>query len=245
MGSCAAGQTSTGTPFPRAIEAKVVTGVSSIPRAILEMVLAVQGATSRRSACSGDSPSSLTCSAFPVSSRMTGFPVAHSRRSARIELLGRGRHHSGDVGPVPDQLPCQLRYLDRGDASGHSEHYPLALQLPASRRPYLLEWVPLGHLYLPDQPCFEISSATIAVDRRKRQHISRQPINNIETSIDSMDTRKVLEMGGGTVLISLPKSLGEEERRSQGRVGAGRGDVPEQAHGQPDRHGSRTEDRRR
>ncbi len=43
IGSCAAGQRSTGTPFPMAIEAKVVTGVSSIPRAIFEMVIGRAG----------------------------------------------------------------------------------------------------------------------------------------------------------------------------------------------------------
>ncbi len=50
MLSCIAGTTTTGIPRPSAVEANVVTGVSSIPAAIFPIVFAVQGATSRRSA---------------------------------------------------------------------------------------------------------------------------------------------------------------------------------------------------
>src|SRR5579875_411146 len=44
MWACIAGATRTGTPPPRATEAKVVTGVSSMPWAIFPRVLAVAGA---------------------------------------------------------------------------------------------------------------------------------------------------------------------------------------------------------
>ncbi len=56
MLSCIAGTTTTGIRRPSAVVAKVVAGVSSIPQAILPMVLAVQGATSRRSASPPPSP---------------------------------------------------------------------------------------------------------------------------------------------------------------------------------------------
>jgi len=50
MAPCIAGAITIGTPEPRATEAIVVTGVSSMPQAILQMVLAVAGAMSSRSA---------------------------------------------------------------------------------------------------------------------------------------------------------------------------------------------------
>ena len=61
MYPCMAGATATGIPLPRATVAIVVTGVSSMPLAILEIVLAVAGYTRKRSASEG-SPRYLMCS---------------------------------------------------------------------------------------------------------------------------------------------------------------------------------------
>ena len=78
MASCMAGTTATGLPLPRAVVANVVTGVSSMPQAILPMVLAVAGATSSRSAAP-PTPQNWTCSTLPVISRITELPLAYSR----------------------------------------------------------------------------------------------------------------------------------------------------------------------
>ena len=78
MASCMAGTTATGLPLPRAVVAKVVTGVSSMPQAILPMVLAVAGAMSSRSAWP-PTPQNCTCSTRPVISVITGWAVAYSR----------------------------------------------------------------------------------------------------------------------------------------------------------------------
>jgi len=78
MASCIAGTTATGLPLPRAVVANVVTAVSSMPQAILPMVLAVAGTTSRRSAAP-PTPQNWTCSTFPVISRTTGLELAYSR----------------------------------------------------------------------------------------------------------------------------------------------------------------------
>jgi len=78
IAACMAGITSTGTPEPMAVVAKVVTGVSSIPRAILDIVLAVAGATRSRSARGSRSPHRATCSTAPVSSEIGRIPAANS-----------------------------------------------------------------------------------------------------------------------------------------------------------------------
>src|SRR2546427_4546815 len=78
IGSWAAGQITSGIPPPSAIDAIVVTGVSSLPTATFDIVFAVQGAIRTRSAFPFHFPASLTCSVFPVSFLTTGFPVAHS-----------------------------------------------------------------------------------------------------------------------------------------------------------------------
>jgi len=78
MASCMAGTTATGLPLPRAVVAKVVTGVSSMPLAILPMVLAVAGATRKRSAFP-PTPQNKTCSTRPVISVITGWVEAYSR----------------------------------------------------------------------------------------------------------------------------------------------------------------------
>ena len=65
---------------PNALETTVVTGVSSIPHAILLIVLAVAGATKIKSTLFITSPANLICSICPVKSVVTTFPVAHSMR---------------------------------------------------------------------------------------------------------------------------------------------------------------------
>jgi len=75
MLSCMAGATTTGRPAPSAVLANVVTGVSSMPRAILQSVFAVQGAMSSRSA-HPPSPQNVTCSTCPESAVIASFPVA-------------------------------------------------------------------------------------------------------------------------------------------------------------------------
>ncbi len=78
--SCMAGTIMMGIFEPRAVAAKVVTVVSSIPCAIFEIVLDVAGAIRRRSAFLSCLPQYCTCSILPVSRVMQGFPVAHSIR---------------------------------------------------------------------------------------------------------------------------------------------------------------------
>ncbi len=68
----------TGMPPPSAVVANVVTGVSSTPIAILDMVLAVAGAMSIRSHLSGTSPQNETCWTLPSISVVTGLPEANS-----------------------------------------------------------------------------------------------------------------------------------------------------------------------
>ncbi len=75
MVACMAGTTTTGKPLPSAVVAKVVTGVSSMPQAILPTVFAVQGATRSRSA-RPPSPHHCTCSTSPVIAVIAGRPVA-------------------------------------------------------------------------------------------------------------------------------------------------------------------------
>ncbi len=87
MDSCMAGTIIIGTPDPKAVETTDVTGVSSIPHAILLMVLAVAGATRTKSALLVRLPTSATCSTLPVNSVTTGFPVAHSIRYGWIIFL--------------------------------------------------------------------------------------------------------------------------------------------------------------
>ena len=53
-------------PDPIAVVANVVTGLSSIPSAIFEMVFAVQGEISNKSTRPFIRPHSETCSVFPV-----------------------------------------------------------------------------------------------------------------------------------------------------------------------------------
>ncbi|BAA30552.1 114aa long hypothetical protein [Pyrococcus horikoshii OT3] len=62
----------------KAVVTTVVTGVSSIPQAIFDIVFAVAGQTSIRSALFSCSPASSTCSINPVISVITGLPVANS-----------------------------------------------------------------------------------------------------------------------------------------------------------------------
>ncbi|OPY41314.1 MAG: hypothetical protein A4E42_01836 [Methanoregulaceae archaeon PtaU1.Bin222] len=76
MLTCIAGATTTGIPLPIAVVAKVVTGVSSIPDAILQRLFAVAGAISRRSA-EPPSPQNVTCSTSPVMEVIAGRPVAY------------------------------------------------------------------------------------------------------------------------------------------------------------------------
>ncbi len=78
--SCMAGTIMMGIFEPRAVAAKVVTVVSSIPFAIFEIVLDVAGAITRRSAFLSCLPQYCTCSILPESPVMQGFPVAHSMR---------------------------------------------------------------------------------------------------------------------------------------------------------------------
>ena len=56
MVPCMEGQIRSGMPVPSAVVAKVVTGVSSIPQAIFERVLAVAGQTRTRSTAVSASP---------------------------------------------------------------------------------------------------------------------------------------------------------------------------------------------
>ncbi|VVB69632.1 Uncharacterised protein [uncultured archaeon] len=78
MASCIAGTTMTGLRLPRAVVANVVTDVSSIPHAILPMVLAVAGTIISKSAFP-PTPQNSTCSTRPVISVITGFWLAYSR----------------------------------------------------------------------------------------------------------------------------------------------------------------------
>ena len=64
-----------GIPRPMAVVAKVVTIVSSIPHAILEIVFAVDGAIKSKSALP-PSPQYRTCSTMPVIFVIAG--VAHA-----------------------------------------------------------------------------------------------------------------------------------------------------------------------
>src|SRR3989442_7223480 len=83
-GSCIAGPMRTGNLDPIYVAATVVAGGSSIPDANFPIVLAVAGAMRTRSTCPELFPARAMCSSLPVSSRTTGFPVAHSRRSDPI-----------------------------------------------------------------------------------------------------------------------------------------------------------------
>ncbi len=78
--SCMAGTMIIGIFEPKAVAAKVVTVVSSMPFAIFEIVLDVAGAITSRSAFLSCLPQCWTCSILPVSPVMHGFPVAHSMR---------------------------------------------------------------------------------------------------------------------------------------------------------------------
>lgn len=80
MDSCIAGTIMMGISDPCAVVAKVVTVVSSIPHAILDIVFAVAGAIMSKSALFSCLPQSCTCSILPVSSVMHLLPVAHSIR---------------------------------------------------------------------------------------------------------------------------------------------------------------------
>jgi len=72
---CIAGTTMTGIPEPMAVVAKVVTGVSSIPRATFATVFAVAGAMRRREA-DPSSPQNATCSTIPERAVIAGLPQA-------------------------------------------------------------------------------------------------------------------------------------------------------------------------
>ena len=127
MVSCMAGTTTTGMPLPSAVVAKVVTGVSSMPHAILPTVFAVQGATRRRSACPS-SPHQSTCSTSPVIAVIAGRPVAVRECVGADDTGGRAREDGLDRGPASSELVGEPDGLDGRDRARDGEHDLLSFE---------------------------------------------------------------------------------------------------------------------
>ena len=87
---CIAGTIRIGIFDPIAVVAKVVTVVSSMPCAIFEIVLAVHGQMSSRSAGFFTCPQNVTCSVAPVNSVIGFFPVANHIASGCMIFVAFG-----------------------------------------------------------------------------------------------------------------------------------------------------------
>ena len=127
MVSCMAGTTTTGMPLPSAVVAKVVTGVSSMPHAILPTVFAVQGATRRRSA--------LPVLAAPEhvldepGDRRDRGPAGRVREGVGADdPRGRAREDGLDRGPAPPELVGEPDRLDGRDRARDGEHDLLSFE---------------------------------------------------------------------------------------------------------------------
>ncbi len=70
-----------GILVPSAVDANVVTGVSSMPVAIFPIVFAVHGAINNKSALPVLSPHNSICSTSPVSPEITFLPIAYCSAS--------------------------------------------------------------------------------------------------------------------------------------------------------------------
>ena len=132
MASCMAGTTATLLPLPKAVVAKVVTGVSSMPQAILPMVLAVAGATRSMSA-SPPTPQNWTCStlARDLPDHRVGAGVLQGVRME--DLLCCGAHDAVHLGSPPDQVANEVHNAHGCDAAGNRHYYRLSPEGMAHR----------------------------------------------------------------------------------------------------------------
>ena len=135
ISACIAGARRIGTWPPRATEANEVTGVSSIPWAILEIELAVAGAIKSRSACPSHGPISVTCSTWRVSARIGGCPDAKVSASSVMIFSASALATTRTSAPCPDDLPDDPRDLYRSDRSGDADDDAAALQQLGLRPP--------------------------------------------------------------------------------------------------------------